>query len=287
MWTILLWILIAFALLVLLFLLAPMRLDLAATCEKTKCDAEIFFSYLHPLLFSFCYSSKEASPRVRIFGKLMKRSEAETQEQEESLAREAAAQEMSDAATEQNEECEEGVAEVSDEQEPSLEHYAEDENESSGEEGELEGEKVVFFERIRKSRLYRFARNKKWRKKIVAWLGRVGRSFCRFIRFDFFMLHFRLGLKDPALLGKLYGYLAAFRSALEMRNRSVDLSMETVFMQDLVEFETRVRFRTSVYRILAPFMVALFTMPYLSTYRLWRGGERDGKKSASEPSGRK
>lgn len=283
MWTVLLWILLVFLLLLVLFLVAPMRLDLVANYEKSKFEAEVFFSYLHPVLFSFYYSTQKRTTHTRIFGRKIKGSEKEEPQEKEEAAL---------AAPVTEEKVSESEVEYDEIEAPSTESEPEPPPLKSGEEplpeeesGESEG--VGFFEKIRNSRFYRFARNRTWRKKIMVWLGRVWRSLCRFVRFDLFKVHARVGLKDPCFLGKLYGYLAAVRSALERRNRSVDLALEPVFMQNCFDFWMSVRFRTSVYRILAPFMVALFTMPYLSTYRLWRRREEKAKQDSLNTGGRK
>ncbi len=255
-----------------------MRLDIVANYEKSKMEAEVFFSYLHPMLFSFQYSTQKRMSHTRIFGRKIKSSEIEEPHPKEEVT--VAEPVAGEEAAEQEMEYEEIEAPSTDTEHAAEQPLSESVGEPFAEDDVGERENIGFFEKIRNSRFYRFAKNRKWRKKIVAWLRRVGRSLCRFIRFDLFKLHARVGLKDPCFLGKLYGYLAAVRSALQMRNRSVDLALEPVFMQDCFDFWMSVRFRTSVYRILAPFMVALFTMPYLSTYRLWRDRDRNARQDS-------
>lgn len=258
-------------LLLLILLLAPMQLKLSASYFKSGFEAESTFSFLHPALFYFDYSTSRAFSRIRIFGIYLKK----TVESEEN---EAAPITESEKITESPAETAEPVETVSPQYNPPPEPPPEPREEKKP---EVEKEqKVGLREKLERNKYVMLFRDRKWRKKAFAWLKRVVKSTLRFVVFKYLRIKLKVGLKDPAELGKLYGYCVATRSALQLKNRSVDVDVEPVFLKDHFEFSAETILNTSTYRILAPFMVALLTAPYLHTYKIWRN--RRKKKPVRE-----
>lgn len=123
---------------------------------------------------------------------------------------------------------------------------------------------------IKRNRVYRILRDKPLRAKLFRWLKRSAACALRTVSFERIKLHARVGVgtHNPALLGKIYGYFFAAKSALAIRKRSgVDLAMEPVFTESCFNVDSEATLKTSLSEALWLLTVALGTFPY---WRVWR-----------------
>lgn len=125
---------------------------------------------------------------------------------------------------------------------------------------------------IKRNKAYKIIRDKPLRGKLLRWLRRLATCALRLVSFERFKLHARVGMRDPTVLGSLYGCFYAAKSALATRKRSaVDLAMEPVFTEKCLDIDSEAELKTSLSEGLWLLTVAAGTFPYLRVYRAWRG----------------
>jgi len=139
---------------------------------------------------------------------------------------------------------------------------------------------------IKKHWLYKLAADRVFIKKFSRWLLRGVTGIFKFVSFDRFRLRASVGMRDPAALGKLYGYFIAAASALELRGkggRGVDLAMEPVFTEERMEVDCEAAGSVTPSVVLWHSLVMLFTFPYWRVLRAVRFGKwrKRGAKSSS------
>ena len=122
--------------------------------------------------------------------------------------------------------------------------------------------------RIRASKLYRLASNRVFRKNLRKWFLRTLYRMLTTISFDRFVLRARAGYRDPAFLGRAYGYFIAARSALELHSHGVDLAVEPVFTEECLDIDCGVGGRTTLSIILWHMLVVALTFPYWRAYKI-------------------
>ena len=118
--------------------------------------------------------------------------------------------------------------------------------------------------------------------RLYRWLIRVMRLGFRFVRFDSFRFHAKAGVEDPAELGKIYGWYVSLNNCLFGARKNVDIRFEPLFLQERLEFEGNIGFRTSLARLMFPFAVGLATFPYLKMYLAWRRLKKVYREAAPE-----
>ena len=123
--------------------------------------------------------------------------------------------------------------------------------------------------------------NRPWYSKLFHWGMRTLRVCVRLIRFDHLRLHATAGLHDPAEMGKIYGWYTALNHCLLARQKHIDLRLEPRFSEAVLEVKGSIGFTTSLFRLLAPMLVALLTFPYLSTWVIWRRLKKGNEAAAS------
>ncbi len=131
---------------------------------------------------------------------------------------------------------------------------------------EFEGKRESRLQRLSRNPVLFFLKNGAWRGKIIRWILRVLSSLFRIIRFDRFGLALRAGVENPMIVGTVFGFHRAFISTLPERERSAVL-FEPVFMENRLEGSFHFRTVTSLFRLMLPALVALFTFPLFHT--LW------------------
>lgn len=113
-----------------------------------------------------------------------------------------------------------------------------------------------------------FLREKRAIGKIWDWLCRVTIKILNIVSFRRVSLKVKGGVEDPVVLGKIYGYIEAFRYGLNL-NKKMELEFTPVFMQNYLECSGRVLFVGNLWRFILPFIVAVVTFPYLSMFFVW------------------
>jgi len=140
---------------------------------------------------------------------------------------------------------------------------------------------------VRQHRLYRLATDKIFVKKFFRWLLRGVSGIFKFVSIDRLRLRASIGLRDPAALGKLYGYFIAAASALELRGgrgRVIDLAMEPVFTEERLEIDCEMAGGATPSVALWHSLVMLFTFPYWRAWRVAWSGKKRGRGRAAKPS---
>ena len=140
---------------------------------------------------------------------------------------------------------------------------------------------------IKKHRLYKLAADMVFIKKFSGWLLRGAAGIFKFVSFDRFRLRASVGMRDPAALGKLYGYFIAAASALELRGgrgRGVDLAMEPVFTEERMDVDCEMAGSVTPSVVLWHSLAMLFTFPYWRVLRVMRIGKRRRRGAKSSPS---
>lgn len=141
-------------------------------------------------------------------------------------------------------------------------------------------------EKIRNSPLQKvlfFLRQEKWRHKILSWLARTVSPLFHLLVLHRLSVRARVGIPEPSVTGRLYGYWAGISHALTtgIRSRS-DIVFEPVFDRECLEIEANLSIRTSLFRAMAPVVVMILTFPYFSTFMVWRASRKMGFKGKKE-----
>jgi hypothetical protein len=122
---------------------------------------------------------------------------------------------------------------------------------------------------IKRNRAYRVASDKPLRGKLWRWLKRSLRRALRAASIEKLKVHAKIGLRDPAALGKAYGYFSAAKRALAPRNRSIDLSMEPIFNENRFDIDSEFAVKTTLSTILWQLMAIAATFPYRRFFKVW------------------
>jgi hypothetical protein len=280
MLTVSLWIALIFLFVLFLLVISPVRFGVSAKYANSgRFNYEFFVSYLHPVFLKLLYSS-ESGNALKILGKSFKlkqkksseASERKSFEDSEDIDRKIVMPQESESGQssgEFEEERSDYETKSAKESTPALEEVHE-ESESQEKQASLFDRIKERVKKIKRSRAYQFLSNAVWRKKIKSWLERFLKGALTVIVFHRLSIWAKVGLMDPAALGKLCGYFNAARSALSLRNRKADMVLEPFFMKECLEFEIELRGGTSLMRAASCFFIALLTFPYFRTYKVWR-----------------
>jgi len=120
---------------------------------------------------------------------------------------------------------------------------------------------------IKRNRIYKIAADKPLRKKLLRWLKSSFTRVIRAVSFEKLKIHARIGMADPAALGKIYGYFSATKSALTPQHYHIDLSMEPIFMEKRLDIDSELKIKTTLSTILWQLIMIAATFPYL---RVWK-----------------
>jgi hypothetical protein len=120
---------------------------------------------------------------------------------------------------------------------------------------------------IKRHRAYKIISNKPLLKKLLRWLKRSSVRAIRTVSLKKLKLHIRIGLQDPAKLGKIYGYFSATQSALTPQHYRVDLNMTPVFTEKCLSIDSELEIKTTLSTILWQLTMIAVTFPY---WRVWR-----------------
>ena len=286
MWTVLLWTLAIFALLLLILLLTPMFMRLHFSCLADKMLLKFKFKWIHSLILSFEYDLESDALKGWVLGKKIEEKDAEltdsqssSDDQKYTAVQESVSPSNSKKADtpQQGREVYDPGIEESNEVKTSTKFRDEAKSEHRADTQKKSKPKRSLIDRVRNSRAYILWRDRVWRRKILRWLDLIFKSMLRLVRFDLLRIKVKAGLEDPADLGRLYGWVNALRSMLVLRKRSYDIELEPVFMKSHLEFESELKFKTALWRLFMPLLIAVFGFPYWSSYRLWRKVKKVGE----------
>ena len=122
--------------------------------------------------------------------------------------------------------------------------------------------------RLKNNKLLFFLKEKKLACKIFKWIFRIIKKILKVVSFKRLHVKANAGVEDPALLGKIYGYIEAIKYGSNS-GKNFRLEFTPVFMQNYLECRGSVSLRSSLWKFLLPLIVALVTFPYLSTLVVW------------------
>lgn len=260
----------------LLVLFTPFHMDARFCNLQDSSEASVSLWWIHPFFISFFYNYRENDYYLRIvWWKISKKKEAK-EELETGVKPEETIQEVEEtsaavAEPEMEEKMEESTGKEIESEQPTIETVV-----------KKPGKMDNLIEQIKRSRIIFFIRHKKWREKIISWLFRFLKSFCRLVRFECFKAHIRAGVEDPAVLGRIFGYYKAISNGLQLNEYGFNLFFEPVFMKNHFEADGAVKISSSVGNLLKPLGIAFFTFPYFSTFFLWRSYKREMKRISSK-----
>ena len=120
---------------------------------------------------------------------------------------------------------------------------------------------------IKRNRIYKIAADKPLRKKLLRWLKSSFTRVIRAVSFEKLKIHARIGMADPAALGKIYGYFSATKSALTPQHYHIDLSMEPIFMEKRLDIDSELKIKTTLSTILWQMIMIAATFPY---WKVWK-----------------
>jgi len=123
---------------------------------------------------------------------------------------------------------------------------------------------------VKDNRIYKILGDKPLRKKLLRWLKRSLARAIRAVSFEKLKIHVRIGMADPAALGKIYGYFSATKSALTQQYYHIDLSMEPVFMEKRLDIDSELKIKTTLSTIMWQLTVIAATFPYFKVWRIIR-----------------
>jgi hypothetical protein len=128
-----------------------------------------------------------------------------------------------------------------------------------------------FWNSLRANRVLFVLRQTDFRRAALRWAMRGIARFFGILKLDECSFRITGNLENPAVTGKVYGYIEALRHALVSRaRRRLEIIFTPVFDRDILEVEGDVRLRTSAARLLSPMAAAACTFPYWSAFRVWR-----------------
>ena len=163
-------------------------------------------------------------------------------------------------------------------------HFGNDEDHRfQGKEARVKGrplkEKIsTLINKIRKSGFVRalyFISQASWRGKTVRWIQRCVYYLPRLCRIHATDLHVRLGLDDPALTGKLFGYWTGMKNGIFYGNTNGrGWTFDPVFNEKYLSIEGSISLRSSLIRFIMLFALAFATFPYFTTFKTWRASGR-------------
>jgi hypothetical protein len=136
----------------------------------------------------------------------------------------------------------------------------------------------AFIETIKKSgviRAFFFIHHAPWRSKMIRWMRRWSCFLPRLWRIHNSELHIGLGLEDPALTGKLFGYWTGIKNAIFCKvSDGGTWTFKPYFNEEHCSIEGALSIRSSLLRFIILGALFLATFPYLATWRAWRGSRR-------------
>jgi hypothetical protein len=289
-WIILLYIFAAFLLLLLILLFLPFNCAARLEIAESSVSGDCVVSLIHPSICAIFFDSKTEEVSFSIFRRNLKRKRIRLSDEEEEKiiepSGEAPAQKEvtvkgpEDSIVSRSETDKVSLSTggpVTIPPPPQLED--EEENLQEEEEENPRQERPGLIERIRKSKFFFFIHQQKTGMKLYRWGLRVIKLLFTMVKFDLFSCRTRLGLDDPAEMGKIYGYFIALKNGLGIDGkRKIDLTMEPVFEKTLFELQGRIQVHTSLFRALIPVAAAVCTFPYLSTFIVWRKFKKSGSR---------
>jgi len=130
--------------------------------------------------------------------------------------------------------------------------------------------KRSFIWRLKRNKIVFVLRQGYLIKSFLRWLLRIVRSVFHIISFNHFSVAIRANLQNPALTGIAAGYVGILNTIIasgKNKHTIQPLTFAPVFDESCFSISGSFEFRTSVFQILSPLLVALFTLPLFGTLR--------------------
>jgi hypothetical protein len=120
-----------------------------------------------------------------------------------------------------------------------------------------------------------FVNQASWRGRMARWLKRCASFLPHLGGIGGTGLHIRLGLDDPALTGKLFGFWTGIKNGIFSGNADGERwILEPSFDGEYFSAEGSVALRSSLVRFVVLFALVFATFPYIATWRTWRASRR-------------
>lgn len=130
--------------------------------------------------------------------------------------------------------------------------------------------KQGWWQKVKQNRWYFIMRQKVIYPKTIRWLKRVAVTALRLIRFEMLRVTVRANLGDPARTGMVGGYIMSAEKLLTAgKCTTIALTFVPVFDRECFESAGTLTIRSSLWRIIAPLVVAFVAFPWLTAGLLW------------------
>ncbi|MDG5813807.1 hypothetical protein QA601_01860 [Chitinispirillales bacterium ANBcel5] len=269
-WTIVLWIFAFIFLVVLILLFSSLRMQAKISFVDNTFAGRIKLRWIHAFILSLEYDSFSAALKGRLFGRKIQTGGGGEEDEWQDVVSEEVAVEEEQEAEETFEVEEMPVAEPAEEKVTEEEPVYKKDTEKKDRFGGLKKLKGTLYANL--------FLNLRWRQKVIRCVFSVIKKMLSIIKFNLFNLRVKAGLQDPSEMGRLYGYVTALKSTLGLnRSRRYVLNFEPVFMTYHLDFDFEMKSKTSLWRILLPFLTGLIRFPYLRTFILWRRWKKEQK----------
>lgn len=281
MLAVLLWITLAASILLLAAVAAPIRVSCKAVYTEEGSDTELNAAacYLHPAILRAEYSSADEQVKFFILGSERKSGGGKDDKDDQDIRAEDTGANSINADDTDTEDLDIGSIDIEDIDADSINIDDADTKENidaagndtdSNPDTDAKEEKPFSLSKIKstigdikRNRFYKIISNKPMRKKLLRWLKRSFSHVTRAVSFEKFKLHARIGLQDPATLGRIYGCVSAAQSALTPRRYNIDLSIEPIFTEKRLDIDLELRIKTTLSIILWQLIMIAATFPYL------------------------
>jgi hypothetical protein len=255
----LLWITLIAATALLILIASPIRLSVKAAYRGDNDDISFNASacYIHPRVLRVDYSSADEGARVFIFGFRRKKRGGHDPAGDGDAPDDASNGQPQTAPT---------IAQGANDDtpaDPAPEAGDDDAPNADAPKGRASTIKDNI-NALKNGRAYRIFRDKPLRRKVSRWLKRSMRRALRTVSIEKFRLRAAIGLRNPATTGMAYGYFSAVKSALALKNPSIDISMEPTFTERRFDINSDLTIRTTPSTILWQLSAIAATCPYLA-----------------------
>ncbi|MDR3013250.1 MAG: DUF2953 domain-containing protein [Chitinispirillales bacterium] len=297
--TVLLWIAMILAILLIAVLAAPIRFGINAEYRKNGpfvCD--FWCSYVHPAIFRYVWLPENDGEQIWIFGMKRRKKDEDMGIDDDTdsnngidIDKDAGNDEASDDNN-RKEVSQKPPSQTSEaaprletpplsvDKDTAAENTVRPKIKSGGKKKASYISRIRTFIRthvknIRSHYSYKIIRDKPLRNKLIRWLWRLPARLLAPLTLKKLRLHAIAGFHDPAATGKLYGYFSAARSAVIRRGGVIDVSLEPVFMENRLEIDADITAKTTAAALLWWWVgVLLFTFPVYRVYRIFREKNR-------------
>jgi hypothetical protein len=127
------------------------------------------------------------------------------------------------------------------------------------------------FHNLKKHPVYFFLSSEKLRQKLIRWGLQSFKRFFRIVQISRCEITVEAGFDDPSRAGKIFGYVEAFKGALGLNRKNMQIRYVPSFVHTSVNSYGTVQIKTSLGMITLPIFLAIVSFPYItSLVTVWK-----------------